>query len=254
MPPPYLDSDEAIAAYLTDILQANDAGLLSAALGDIARARGMTDIAKAAGITMEALYKALRPAVRRASIRSTVCAPPSAFAWWFSRYIRLDASRRLAARGCFHQEGHRAAVTSASIACQRDSSLRGSSVKANQLPPPFAGGRLVPMAADRIAAEPALQQRTHSPMRHDRDRARGCVVIGAVDGLHRQHDALLRVDGTLPAADRRGGVGEEGVGHTFELAAAGSRSTSDRSRPMPRAPDTPHPHAPQIAAPSIAFC
>jgi len=58
---PYLGSDEAIAAYLTDILQANDAGLLSAALGDIARARGMTEIAKAAGITREALYKALRP-------------------------------------------------------------------------------------------------------------------------------------------------------------------------------------------------
>lgn len=58
---PYLDSDDAVAAYLTDILQANDAGLLSAALGDIARARGMTDIAKAAGITREALYKALRP-------------------------------------------------------------------------------------------------------------------------------------------------------------------------------------------------
>ena len=58
---PYLDCDEAIASYLTDILQANDAGLLSAALGDIARARGMTDIAKAAGITREALYKALRP-------------------------------------------------------------------------------------------------------------------------------------------------------------------------------------------------
>ena len=51
----------AIASYLTDILQANDAGLLSAALGDIARARGMTEIAKAAGITREALYKALRP-------------------------------------------------------------------------------------------------------------------------------------------------------------------------------------------------
>ena len=58
---PYLNSDEAIAAYLTDILQANDAALLSAALGDIARARGMTEIAKAAGITREALYKALRP-------------------------------------------------------------------------------------------------------------------------------------------------------------------------------------------------
>lgn len=53
--------EEAIAAYLTDILQANDAGLLASALGDIARARGMTEIAKAAGITREALYNALRP-------------------------------------------------------------------------------------------------------------------------------------------------------------------------------------------------
>ena len=57
----YLDNEEAIAAYLTDILEANDAALLAAALGDIARARGMADIAKAAGITREALYKALRP-------------------------------------------------------------------------------------------------------------------------------------------------------------------------------------------------
>lgn len=58
---PYLDSEEAIAAYLTDILTANDPALLAAALGDIARARGMSDIAKAFGITREALYKALRP-------------------------------------------------------------------------------------------------------------------------------------------------------------------------------------------------
>lgn len=58
---PYLNSEKAIAAYLTDILEANDAALLAAALGDIARARGMTEIAKAAGITREALYKALRP-------------------------------------------------------------------------------------------------------------------------------------------------------------------------------------------------
>lgn len=58
---PYLDSEASIAAYLTDILQANDAALLAAALGDIARARGMTEIAKSAGITREALYKALRP-------------------------------------------------------------------------------------------------------------------------------------------------------------------------------------------------
>lgn len=58
---PYLDSSEAIAAYLTDILEANDPALLAAALGDIARARGMSEIAKASGITREALYKALRP-------------------------------------------------------------------------------------------------------------------------------------------------------------------------------------------------
>ncbi len=57
----YLDNEEAIAAYLTDILETNDAALLAAALGDIARARGMTEIARSAGITREALYKALRP-------------------------------------------------------------------------------------------------------------------------------------------------------------------------------------------------
>ena len=58
---PYLDSETSIAAYLTDILEANDASLLAAALGDIARARGMSEIARMAGITREALYKALRP-------------------------------------------------------------------------------------------------------------------------------------------------------------------------------------------------
>jgi probable addiction module antidote protein len=42
-------------------LQSNNAGLLSAALADIARAAGMTDIAKAAGITTEAHFKPLRP-------------------------------------------------------------------------------------------------------------------------------------------------------------------------------------------------
>lgn len=57
----HFDSDEAIAEYLTVILEDNDPALLAAALGDIARARGMTEIAKASGLTREALYKALRP-------------------------------------------------------------------------------------------------------------------------------------------------------------------------------------------------
>ncbi len=72
---PYLDSEEAIAAYLTDILAANDPALLAAALGDIARARGMSEIAKASGITREALYKALRPDAKpRFDTVNRVCA------------------------------------------------------------------------------------------------------------------------------------------------------------------------------------
>jgi probable addiction module antidote protein len=71
----YLDNETAIAAYLTDILEANDAALLASALGNIARARGMTEIAKGAGITREALYKALRPdSAPRFDTVSRVCA------------------------------------------------------------------------------------------------------------------------------------------------------------------------------------
>ena len=72
---PYLDNAEAVAAYLSDILEANDPALLASALGDIARARGMSEIAKASGITREALYKALRPdAQPRFDTISRVCA------------------------------------------------------------------------------------------------------------------------------------------------------------------------------------
>ena len=72
---PYLDSEDAVAAYLTNIIEANDPALLASALGDIARARGMTEIAKASGLTREALYKALRPdAQPRFDTISRVCA------------------------------------------------------------------------------------------------------------------------------------------------------------------------------------
>ncbi len=59
--PDYLDSEEAISEYLNVILEENDPALLASALGDIAKARGMTQVAKDAGIGREALYKALRP-------------------------------------------------------------------------------------------------------------------------------------------------------------------------------------------------
>lgn len=71
----YLTSEEDIAIYLTVVLEENDPALLAAALGDIARARGMTQIARDSGITREALYKALRPgASPRFDTVTKVCA------------------------------------------------------------------------------------------------------------------------------------------------------------------------------------
>lgn len=57
----HLDSDQAIAEYLTIVMEENDPSELTAALGTIARARGMAEVARASGLTCEALYKALRP-------------------------------------------------------------------------------------------------------------------------------------------------------------------------------------------------
>lgn len=71
----HLPDEQAIAEYLTIVLEENDPAALADALGTIARARGMTDIAKSSGITREALYKALRPnASPRFETISKVCA------------------------------------------------------------------------------------------------------------------------------------------------------------------------------------
>ena len=55
-----LRDEQDIAAYLTLVLEEGDPGELAHALGVIARARGMTQIAAEAGMGREALYKALR--------------------------------------------------------------------------------------------------------------------------------------------------------------------------------------------------
>lgn len=55
----YLDSPEMIAAYVEAVVEDGDPALIAAALGDIARSKGMTEIAKKTGITREGLYKAL---------------------------------------------------------------------------------------------------------------------------------------------------------------------------------------------------
>ena len=71
----HLDSEQVIAECITTILAENDPAALANALGSVARARGMTDVAKASGITREALYKALRPnASPRFETVSKVCA------------------------------------------------------------------------------------------------------------------------------------------------------------------------------------
>lgn len=57
----HLKSEEDMAAYLEAALEDGDAGLFAAALGDIARAKGMTEIAREAGLGRESLYKALSP-------------------------------------------------------------------------------------------------------------------------------------------------------------------------------------------------
>lgn len=56
----YLKTEADIADYLTVVLEENDPSALADALGTIARAQGMTNIAKAAGLGRESLYKALR--------------------------------------------------------------------------------------------------------------------------------------------------------------------------------------------------
>jgi probable addiction module antidote protein len=60
-PAAYLKTDEDIANYLEAVFDDGDPALVAAALGDVARAKGMSQIAQAAGLGRESLYKALSP-------------------------------------------------------------------------------------------------------------------------------------------------------------------------------------------------
>ena len=57
----YLDSEEDMALYLEAALEDGDAALVATTLGNIARAKGMTEIARKTGLGRESLYKALSP-------------------------------------------------------------------------------------------------------------------------------------------------------------------------------------------------
>lgn len=55
----YLENEQDIIAYLNAIAEYDDPALMQAALGNVAKARGMTQIAKDAGVGRESLYKSL---------------------------------------------------------------------------------------------------------------------------------------------------------------------------------------------------
>ena len=55
----HLGSEEEITEYLRQVLEDNDPAELAGALGDIARARGMTQLARDTGLSRESLYKSL---------------------------------------------------------------------------------------------------------------------------------------------------------------------------------------------------
>lgn len=60
----YLDDDETIAAYLTAALEDPNPDVFLTAVRDVARARGMAQLAKDAGLGRESLYKALTPGAK----------------------------------------------------------------------------------------------------------------------------------------------------------------------------------------------
>lgn len=60
-PAEHFASEADMVAYLEAALAEGDPALIAAALGDIARARGMSEVAREAGLGRESLYKALSP-------------------------------------------------------------------------------------------------------------------------------------------------------------------------------------------------
>lgn len=92
----YLQTEEDIAAYLEAVMEENDPALLAAALGDIARARNMSQLAKEVGMSREGLYKALsgegNPAfstiskviVNALGLRLTIAPPVAAGSSWLN--------------------------------------------------------------------------------------------------------------------------------------------------------------------------
>ena len=63
-PTAYLDSEETVAEYLSAALEEDDPGIFIAAIGHVAKARGMSVIAAESGLGRESLYKAFAPGAK----------------------------------------------------------------------------------------------------------------------------------------------------------------------------------------------
>lgn len=59
-PANYIDTPEAVVAYLNIVAEENDLAELYEAIGTVARSKGMTEISRRTGLSRESLYKALR--------------------------------------------------------------------------------------------------------------------------------------------------------------------------------------------------
>ena len=63
-PSAYLDDEETIAEYLTAALEDDNPDVFLSAVGNVAKARGMTEIAERTGLGRESLYKAIAPGAK----------------------------------------------------------------------------------------------------------------------------------------------------------------------------------------------
>jgi probable addiction module antidote protein len=63
-PSAYLDNDEVIAKYLTAALEDGNPDVFLSAVGTVAKARGMSEIAESTGLGRESLYKAFAPGAK----------------------------------------------------------------------------------------------------------------------------------------------------------------------------------------------
>ena len=88
----FLETPEEMAAYLEACIQesAGDAAFIAKALGDIARAKGMTQVARESGLSRESLYKALSG--DRSSSFDTILRVISALGLQLSASVKEGAS------------------------------------------------------------------------------------------------------------------------------------------------------------------